>query len=82
VNGICAGVWIWRRGRDDLRNQKAEQDEEWKRQNAKHDEPVTRFQGHDGGRVGKKSIGVNHSDVDETPRIVLTNNVRLKVIYG
>jgi hypothetical protein len=46
VNGICAGVWIWRRGRDDLRNQKAEQDEEWKRQNAKHDEPVTRFQGH------------------------------------
>jgi small conductance mechanosensitive channel len=66
VNGVCAGVWIWRRGRDDLGNQKTEQDEERKRQNAKHDEPIARFQGHAGGRVGKKSGGVNHSDVDET----------------
>jgi len=82
VNRVCAGVWIWRRRRDDLGNQKAEQDDKRKRQNEKHNKPVSCFQGHAGGRVCKKSGGVNHSDVDEAARIALTNSVRFKVIYG
>jgi hypothetical protein len=48
-----------------LRKYKAKQNNEWKRQNEKHDEPVACFQCHAGVRVGKKSGGVNHSGVDE-----------------